>query len=172
MTTPNFNPEAPQLLADGLALVYHEARHVRHLIEWQHLTATGWEKFSSLASNRVKAWLAIQQVRSEAAQSIHSDNATQLFNDRFQKNLNQLLELYKNPNWKHASAVGGHAWRNVTMAVADLAQEIDTGSTEGLNAAAEKLVNSRHNNGFLRDKIRDLDQAIGRTVLSAWWSSD
>src|SRR3989442_15115044 len=49
-----------ELLADGLALVYHEARNVRFLIRASVIPATGWEKLVALPTNRVDAWKKIQ----------------------------------------------------------------------------------------------------------------
>jgi hypothetical protein len=38
-----------RLFADGLALVYHEARHLGHLIRDRHLAPSGWERLRTLS---------------------------------------------------------------------------------------------------------------------------
>jgi hypothetical protein len=60
MRTSNADVEtessAVSLLADGLALVYHEGRHVRHLVRAGRVDPGGWEVLLSLPTNRVDAW--------------------------------------------------------------------------------------------------------------------
>ena len=56
------NAEPISLFADGLALVYHEARTVRFLISAAHLPDAGWEQLVSLPKNRVEAWRVIRPV--------------------------------------------------------------------------------------------------------------
>lgn len=159
--------DAVKLLADGLALVYHEARHVRHLVKAGFLPASGWERLLSLPTNRVKAWQAIQDVRKNAADSKTPLQATRQFEQRYSRNLTNVHELYANKNWKHAKAVGGHAWRGVAAAVGVLQDAIVRGDISEIDQAAQSLVAARHNNGALRDKIRELDAAIG--IQSGWW---
>jgi protein-tyrosine-phosphatase len=160
--------EEVKLLADGLALVYHEARHVRHLVKPGHLSSTGWERLSSLPRNRVEAWQAIQAVREAAAKAQAAGEATGCFEHQFARNLADLDGLYANDHWKDAKTVGGHAWRRVTAAVAALRDAIECGDVSEITSAAHSLVRARHNNGAVRDKIVELDAAVG-VQTGSWW---
>jgi len=162
--------DAMRLLADGLALVYHEARHARHLVKGGFLPSTGWERLLSLPTNRVKAWQAIQAVREDAAKALTPDEAIDLFEKRFGKDLASLGELYANEHWKHAKTVGGHAWRGVTAAVGTLGMAIQRGRVSEIEGAVHSLLSSRHNNGAVRDKIVELDAAVGIST-GQWWLS-
>lgn len=111
------NAEPIILLADGLAPMYHEARHVRFLISAGHLPGAGWEQLVSLPKNRVEAWRVIRPVRESAASQPRAPDAARLLAVRFRKTPEDLHLLYADPHWKHASAVGGHAWRDVASSV-------------------------------------------------------
>lgn len=165
-TAKAISRESQRLLADGLALVYHEARHVRHLVRGGHLSPAGWERLLSLPTNRVEAWREIQTTRQAAAGSVDVAQAISGFEDQFRKSLADLAELYANVNWRHATAVGGHAWRAVTDTVIMLRDAVGQGGN--IAVAADALVRSRHNNGVVREKIVGLDSALGLAICS-WW---
>ncbi len=161
--------EVSSLLSDGLALVYHEARHVRFLIRAGHVPAAGWEQLVSLPRNRVEAWRAIWPVRESAPTQPRAGDAARLFEERFGRSLDDLQVLYADLHWKHATAVGGHACRDVTLSVIALRDAIDQGQLSLINAACARLLGARHNNGLVRDKIIELDHAVGITTTS-WWN--
>ena len=165
---PSFSTDALKLLADGLALIYHEARHVRHLVKAGHLSGTGWERLLSLPTNRVKAWQAVRAVREAAAEGQTAGGAVGCFERRFARTLADLEDLYANDHWKHAQAVGGHAWRRVTAAVVALRDAVDQGDANEIASAAYSLVCARHNNGAVRDKITGLDTAL-EIPTGYWW---
>lgn len=160
--------DALELLADGLALVYHEARHVRHLVKAGYLSASGWERLLSLPRNKAEAWRAVQIARKDAAGAETGQKAAGRFEQRFAKSLADLRDLYANDQWKHAGAVGGHAWRGATAAVAALRDAIERGNIIEIERTAQSLLAARHNNGVLRDKIAELDKAIG-VQTGRWW---
>jgi hypothetical protein len=160
--------DAVKLLADGLTLVYHEARHVRHLVRASHLSATGWERLLSLPTNRVAAWRTLQDTRKAAAEAQTVQKAAGRFEKRFAMSLASLQDLYTNEHWKHAEGVGGHAWRGVTAAVSALRDAIEWGDAGEIEGAAQSLLRARHNNGTVRDKIAELDAAIG-IQSGQWW---
>lgn len=160
--------DAVKLLADGLALVYHEARHARHLVKAGHLSATGWERLLSLPTNRVEAWRTVQAVREAAADEQAAGKAAGRFERRFGKSLANLEDLYANGHWKHAAAVGGHAWRGVTAAVEALRDAIERGHVNEIEGAAQSLLTASHNNGAVRGKIAELDAAVG-VQTGHWW---
>jgi hypothetical protein len=65
--------------------------------------------------------------------------------------------------------VGGHAWRDVVASVIALREAIDQGQPRIINTACDRLLTARHNNGLVRDKIVELNNAIG-AVTSRWWN--
>jgi hypothetical protein len=157
-----------KLLADGLALVYHEARHARHLVKAGYISPAGWEHILGLPANRVEAWRTVQAVRQAAGEAENASNAAGCFEQRFKKSVDDLEELYTNPHWRHASAVGGHAWRGVAAAVSGLRDAIERAETSDVEIAAESLVAARHNNGPIRQKVKELDALIG-VQSGDWW---
>jgi hypothetical protein len=135
------------LFADGLSLVYHEARHVRFLVKADYVPAGGWERLISLPKNRVEAWKQLQPIRQAARRKSTAREAATVFQKRFGPSLKNLDQLYENANWKHASAVGGHAWRNVTAMVSALGEAIDRQDQAGIDRASADLLQARHNTG-------------------------
>lgn len=162
--------DSVKLLADGLALIYHEARHARHLVNPGYLSAAGWEQLLSLPTNRVKAWKVIHPIRENAANAPTADKALDRFELRFGKNLANLRDLFANEHWKHASAVGGHAWRSITAAVNSLGEAIKRGYSDDIEGAAHSLLIAHHNNGLIRDKINELDSEVGFQT-GPWWQN-
>ena len=168
-TSPWQVSDAIKFLADGLTLVYHEARNVRCLIEKRHLTRDGWERLiSSLPKDRGEAWEVLQTHRKAARSVSTADKVAQVFEKRFGCSLEDLDRLYKNPNWKHAKAYGGHAWCRVTQLVMKLRDALDSSDRAAIDTLCDALLQARHNNGALRDKIKELDCQASITTES-WW---
>lgn len=162
-----------KLYTDGLTLVYHEARHVRFLIRDRYLDPAGWDSFVSfLARGRVEAWKQIQPFREASYRKLTVVDATLVFSQRFGRDLPDLLALYGNPGWKHSSAYGGNAWRDVTQLVIDLEKALGDSSEAEIKQAGGRLIKGRHNNGQLRDKIADLDNSVGVARPNWWFNSD
>jgi hypothetical protein len=137
-----------------------------------YVDSGGWEVLLSLPTDRVEAWRMVFRLRSEASTAENAGNsAVRVFAQHFRKTLEDLEALYQNEHWKHAAAVGGHAWRGVTAAVVGLRDAIALGDSVDVVEAARILVAARHNNGDVRHKIRELDQAIGHQT-GTWWPED
>jgi hypothetical protein len=169
MMATNPSPQdAMVLFADGLALVYHEARHVRHLIRAGFIADDSWSAFTMLAANRVVAWQQLQAQRMVASIETTAALATAVFEARFDKDLAQLHELYSNPNWKHAKQVCGHAWLGITEAVSGLGSAVNSGVAHDIDLRSEDLLVARHNNGRIADKIVNLDRQIGVEPHQSW----
>jgi hypothetical protein len=160
--------DAIHLLADGLALAYHEARHVRFLTKAGHLPPEGWDAFIDLPRNRVEAWKTLIPRREAASVQTGAKAAAAVFETAFGRSAADLVVLYSNPHWRHAAAVGGHAWRKVVAYVLTLRDAIDSGEPGDLRPACARLVNARHNNGQLRDKIVELNGSVGRDSHPLW----
>ncbi|MCA1840046.1 MAG: hypothetical protein ABR507_10360 [Actinomycetota bacterium] len=154
------------ILADGLALAYHEARNVRVLGDFVDLEE--WKPLlDRLGTNRLEAWKQIQPTRTSAGKASTAFGALIQFEQVFQKSLIDLADLFANPNWRHASAWGGHAWREVVSILAALAEAIES-QCEQTAFLVNELIAARHNNGELRAKIVELDSAIGVDTPDRW----
>lgn len=145
--------------AGYLALVYHEARNVRHLIGKGHIQGAAWERLRSLPTNREDAWLAIQPVRKEAAAAPSASKAAEAFVKRFAADLTQLIALYDNPHWK-SSCLGGNAWGTITRAVRDLRDALDARDRQRSTELLASLPAMWHNTGRVSEKLTGLDQLL------------
>jgi hypothetical protein len=141
---------------------------VRFLIKAGHLATAGWEKLVSLPKNRVQAWRELQSVRQDARAKATAREAARVFEQRFGRSIEDLEKLYAYPHWKHAAAVGGHAWRGVTAVVLALGHAIDAGDPGAAAEQCATLLQAHHNNGPLRRKIIGLDDVVS-VVTDAWW---
>lgn len=91
-------------LVDHIALLYHEARNVRHLIRADFHPSKGWDRVVSLPTNRLAAWREIQDTREEAKAAGNTEAALAVFEGRFQVSLIELREMFANEHWRHAQA--------------------------------------------------------------------
>jgi len=157
-----------KLHADGLTLVYHEARHVRFLVKKGFVDKAGWQRFISLPTNRFEAWRQLQPLRRGARSAVTISEAAGQFSKYFAQDLEGLLALYSNPNWKHSAMCGGNAWRDVTQSVLDLKAALENGDQQEIRQACWRLVGADHNNGKLRDKLVELDREVG-AAPDVWW---
>jgi hypothetical protein len=122
------SPRTRSLLAfaDFVALAFHEARNVRHLIRGGLASANEYEALTQLASNRDKAWEQVQDLRRRARLSESAKSAERVFSDRFGLTLTELVALYELPDWKD-SQTGGNAWSRITQAIIELREQVDEG---------------------------------------------
>ena len=158
-----------RIFVDGLALIYHEARNVRHLIGDGYLESAGWEEIIKLPENRKEAWKQIQTLRDLGNESSSAPQASACFADKFTRSLDELITLYQNPNWRHAAGYGGHKWINVTEVVRNLGRALDEGRANDAPGFCDDLIASSHNNGLVRDKIRRMDESI-EVNTDPWWN--
>lgn len=147
------------LLVDYTALIYHEARNVRHLIHAQAIAPDSWKYLVALPINRIKAWEEIQSIRSKAKKAQTVREVLLPFERRFKVTLEQLNELYDHPSWR-SSAYGGNAWKRITELVLGLANALDKGDSEEVTRLLTLLSQANHNNGSVASKLRQLDEAI------------
>ena len=160
--------EAIQLLADGLALVYHEARHVRFLVSEGHLPLEPWGALIDLPREGVEAWRAILPWRKKAATETSGAAAVEVFRKEYERPAADLAVLFAKPNWHHTEGVGGVVWGRVVASVLTLRDTIDAGDPEETAAACSHLVYARHSEGRLRTKIAELDRAVGFETHPLW----
>jgi len=159
--------DAIRLLADGLALTYHEARHVRVLTKAGHLPLDDWAAFIDLPRDRVEAWRTVLPRRQAASLETDARAAEAVFEAEFGRPAAALAVLFSNPHWIEA-AVGGQAWRHVMACVLTLRDTLDSGDPAGFTPACARLVNIRLDDGRLRDRVTGLDRAIGFATHPLW----
>jgi len=159
--------DAIRLLADGLALTYHEARHVRVLTKAGHLPLDDWAAFIDLPRDRVEAWRTILPRRQAASLVTDARAAEAVFEAEFGQPAAALAMLFSNPHWLEA-AVGGQAWLRVMACVLTLRDTMSTGDPEGFAPACARLVNLRLDESRLRNRIAGLDRAIGFATHPLW----
>jgi len=147
------------LLIDYAALVYHEARNVRHLVQEQAVEPVLWKYLVALPVNRNKAWEVLQGIRSEAQKAESVRAALLPFERRFKVTLEQLQMLYDNPAWRNA-AYGGNAWKAIAELVQRLAVALEKGQSDEVSGLLAILSQARHNTGSVATKLRQLDEAI------------
>lgn len=147
------------LFVNYLCLVYHEARNVRHLIEKGCREAEPYEQLVSLPRNRQKAWEALQDLRRGASRSGSAAAASRAFAHRFRLTLEELVELYQDGCWKHAS-LGGNRWSEITQSVIELRNALDQGDGTQVAHLLSCIPRMCHNNGRVGEKLADLDGVL------------
>ena len=145
------------VFADHVALAYHEARNVRHLVKARKIQPAEWQCLISQPTNRDDAWNAMQPLREQARTRQTRKAIARLFENRFHVSLSQLEEMYAHTAWR-GSAYGGNAWRDITHLLIQLAEAEDT----DVEAFLGKLSVARHNTGTLSDKLKKLDTALAK----------
>jgi hypothetical protein len=146
-------------LCDLVTLIYHEARNVRHLLRQQILFEHEWRFLVSLPTKREDAWRRLSAIRDEAYKQSSVDGIFNIYERHFHVSLSDLREMFGNDNWRHAKSYGGNAWAGIADFGIKLGQAIrqrDASETEHLLGELSKL---KHNNGFLLDKLTDLENS-------------
>lgn len=152
-------PNYIHFLADHVALAYHEARNVRHLVKAKVIDAGTWRPLISLPNNRVDAWRELQLLRAEACSASSVNEVLAPFERKFQVSLEQLATMFANAAWR-GSPCGGNAWESITLTVIDLARELEIGQDAEVAALAASLRLADHNTGAVAVKLRRLDQSL------------
>ncbi len=155
------NPDEFNVLCDGIALIYHESRNVRHLLKKDLLKAEPWCFVVSLPTNRDDAWREITLLRDKARQAPSVDGALNVFKSRFHVSLSELLEMFANENWRHERFYGGNAWTNITELAVQLAEALRSGERDAVCRFATRLMEARHNTGSVKEKLARLQKNLG-----------
>jgi hypothetical protein len=152
--------DANESFADFLALLYHEARNVRHLIRAGRASASAYAPLTTgLPTNRYEAWRTIQDARSNARQAGTAVACAEIFEQSFRLSLRDLIILFENDGWKH-SARGGNQWATIATAVTELYHALEGGDADRTNRLVSAITEIRHNTGIVRDKLLDLDMSL------------
>ena len=139
---------------DYVALMYHEARNVRHLIRDGHFPTDGWDVITSLPNNREFAWCDVDRLSA----SLSNDAASVLagFEARFGKSLEELVDMFEDPNWRHARQYGGNAWARIGRKVCRLAEALIAGDRNATTLIKRDLQMENHNTGTVQSKLDEL----------------
>ena len=142
---------------DHACLCYDEARHVWHLIKAGHVPPGPFELLRTLPTNTFDAWQAMAPLRSEAMASGTAHSASEIFTKRFGLSLDDLAQLYGNPNWR-SGGYGGNPWVQITAAVVELQSAIEDGDDATASEVVQLLPEMRHNTGALGEKLELLNR--------------
>ena len=144
--------------ADYVTLVYHEARNVRHLVRDGHVEKESYKRIiSSLSENPEIAWQQLQRVRIATKKAKSTKRIEKIFQDRFGKDLEELVVLFRNPEWRHAKLRGGNEWAKVTRAVIEFRDAIETNNVGRASELREYIRGMDHNTGKVEAKLYKLD---------------
>jgi len=158
-------PNPFKRFCDVVALIYHEARNVRHLVRKGLFQEQQWRFLISLPINREDAWDKISAVRGEACKQSSADGVLRVFQNRFRVSLHDLREMFANQNWRHAKSYGGNAWAGITDLAMALSDAIRKDRADEANELLAKLEIARHNTGSLSEKLAKLEN--GRDTQDA-----
>ena len=150
------------ILADHVALTYHEARNVRHLVKAGFLDVKTWKFLIALPTNRVDAWVELQPLRRRASEATSPGEVLDIFGARFRVSLQQLLHMFANPAWR-GSGYGGNAWQEIAAYIFELVEALKTKDVNRVQTAGAQLVSAHHNTGTIADKLSKLDAHIANT---------
>lgn len=154
------DPDRLARFADYVALVYHEARNVRHLIRAGAAGSEDWKHLVALPVKRDSAWQALQEVRAQARLAKDVPAILQVFERRFHVSLSSLVTLYGNQAWR-SQPYGGNAWERIAELVRRLAERLEAGNIPEADGLFEALRTSKHNTGTFIEKLSRLDRAVG-----------
>ena len=147
--------------ADILALLYHEGRNVRHLSRNEKMNVD--PRFLSLrdglATNRYQAWEQIQPLRGKAVLSPSARLAERVFEQKFHLTAEDLGVLFGHSGWK-GTYYGGNAWQPIARMAIQLSHLIDDKQELEAASLVESILQSCHNTGIVRDKLRNLDACL------------
>lgn len=132
---------------------------MRHLIREGLLEPEPYSRLTSLPTNKFKAWKVVTPLREEAAASQNVQGALRVFCTRLGLTLPELATLFKHEGWRSAK-VGGNAWADITGAVNDLANALDSGDSMEASSLVERILEMRHNTGIVGEKLDLLDKLV------------
>ena len=146
--------------ADLCALLYHEARNVRHLIEEGYASTEEYGKLDWLPDNSKEAWRRLQPIRNTAKGAENSALVRRVFEDKFGLGLANTERLFKNPNWRHAKLYGGNQWANIARALSNLSVSLDNGDLDFARKLLPEVWKMKHNTGYVWEKFERLEKAV------------
>ncbi|MFA4920293.1 MAG: hypothetical protein WC581_13760 [Thermodesulfovibrionales bacterium] len=149
-------------LCNIVALIYHESRNVRHLVNQNLLAREPWLYVISLPINRDDAWCDIAPLRDKALKATSVDSALLVFESRFHVSLCDLKDMFANENWRHAKLYGGNAWVTIVNLAVQLADSLRSNNVVLAQSIETQLKSARHNTGLVYEKIFRLEKERDR----------
>jgi hypothetical protein len=144
--------------ATYVALAFHEARNVRHLVKAGHLDRARYQLLiTGMPTNRAEAWKALDPLRRQAANASSAQEAENVFRRKFGLSLEDLAALSENPHWS-GSQRGGSRWVLIDRALIELRRAIDEKDEKRTSELLEQLPVMPHNTGFLADKLKSFGE--------------
>ena len=145
---------------DYLALAYHEARNVRHLVKGGHLDKSRYRLLiDSLPTNRNEAWEQLQPLRRKAARANSAQAAEAVFRREFDLSLEDLATVSDNPMWS-GTRRGGNRWARIDRVLIELRTAIDQADDKLAAKLFQELPLMCHNTGRLGEKLKLLNSLL------------
>ena len=146
-----------ELFANYLALAYHEARNVRHLVRAGYLDRSRYRALiDGMSVNRVEAWKQLEPLRRDATRARSAQDAEGIFHRKFGFSLENLVVLSDNPNWR-GTGYGGNRWADIDRVLVDLRSAIDGNDGGRVDRLFQELPMMCHNTGLLGEKLKSLE---------------
>ena len=146
--------------ADYVALAFHEARNVRHLVKNGKLDGARYRPLiDGLSENRAVAWKQIQRLRKRATLAQSARDAEAIFSRAYGLTLEDLSILSEHEGWK-GSLKGGNKWAAIDRALVALRTAIDLSDGSSADRLLQELPLMCHNTGCLGEKLRLLDVSL------------
>jgi hypothetical protein len=142
---------------DIVALVYHEGRHVRHLLRNGQILDPKYVVLrNNLAQNQNEAWRQMQSVHHLASHAQSAGSAKRIFERQFGLTMDEMVTLYSDPAWSETH-YGGNAWLQVTHGANELANYLDLGREDEARRLLFSILRSSPNNDTIIKKLHELD---------------
>lgn len=148
------------MLCNAAALLYHEARNVRHLVNKGYIDKDPWRVLVSLPVNRDSAWQQVSTLRDKAKRAQTVTKALGVFEQRFRVSISDLRGMFGNKNWRHKRMYGGNAWESIADLTMRLAAAIESDEVVTATNLTSELKAAQHNTGSVAEKLARLEAAI------------
>jgi hypothetical protein len=146
--------------ADYVALAFHEARNVRHLVKDGKIERAKYHLLiDGLSGSRIEAWKQIQPLRNEATQAQCACDVEAIFIRKYSLTLEDLTDLSMHSGWRD-SPYGGNKWVDIDRALIELRTAIEQGNEPSISRLLRELPQMPHNTGCLCEKLRCLDASL------------
>lgn len=137
--------------ADYVALAYHEARNVRHLVKKGHLDKARCRLLTTvMPTDKHEAWKVLERLRREASGAASARETEAVFQRRFDLSLEDLVAISDDSHWSGTQR-GGNQWAQIDRVLIELRAAI--ARTYELLA---RLPLMPHNTGLLGEKLKSL----------------
>jgi len=147
-------------LVDLICLLYHEARNVRHPIKAGKLSNNSkYKKLINLPNNRNQAWKDMSRIREKSLQLHTAIEIKDAFQNEFDLSIEDLLQLYRKPCWKH-SLYGGNKWAPICMKLLELISIFDSADENQRCFSINQIKAMEHNTGKVSKKLKDLKNSL------------